>query len=103
MPLHPDVDLKAIARLTDDFSGADLQALMYNAHLEVVHSAISSHSNNSNSSDRESQQEDERIEYTIISEEENPKVMTRAEENAMQQRVRGCTRAPQKKSKSRDS
>ncbi|OSD00321.1 AAA-domain-containing protein [Trametes coccinea BRFM310] len=41
--LAPSVDLAALAEETDGFSGADLQALMYNAHLEVVHDTISSH------------------------------------------------------------
>ncbi|KAK4686120.1 peroxin-1, partial [Tremellales sp. Uapishka_1] len=35
------VDLPHLAHVTEGFSGADLQALVYNAHLEVVHASIS--------------------------------------------------------------
>ncbi|KDN44933.1 AAA-domain-containing protein [Tilletiaria anomala UBC 951] len=38
--LHPDVDLKEWAKRTEGFSGADLQALLYNAHLETIHESI---------------------------------------------------------------
>jgi len=38
----PSVDLEDISLETEGFSGADLQALVYNAHLEVVHSSIAS-------------------------------------------------------------
>ena len=36
-----DIDWSYLARETEGFSGADLQALVYNAHLEVVHSTLS--------------------------------------------------------------
>ncbi|ORY27869.1 P-loop containing nucleoside triphosphate hydrolase protein [Naematelia encephala] len=39
--LSPSVDLGAIATATEGFSGADLQAVIYNAHLAVVHASIS--------------------------------------------------------------
>ncbi|KAG0432227.1 hypothetical protein HPB47_021026, partial [Ixodes persulcatus] len=35
--LADDVDLASVARRTDHFSGADLQALLYTSQLEVVH------------------------------------------------------------------
>jgi SpoVK/Ycf46/Vps4 family AAA+-type ATPase len=38
--LAPAVDLEGIASDTAGYSGADLQAVMYNAHLEVVHASI---------------------------------------------------------------
>ena len=40
MPISADVDLESVAATTEGFSGADLQALLYNAHLEVVHESI---------------------------------------------------------------
>ncbi|KAG1750462.1 P-loop containing nucleoside triphosphate hydrolase protein [Suillus paluster] len=40
LTLAPSVDFDELARMTEGFSGADLQALVYNAHLEVVHAAI---------------------------------------------------------------
>ncbi len=39
--LAPDVDVDEFARVTDGYSGADLQALVYNAHLNAVHESIS--------------------------------------------------------------
>ncbi|CAD6586363.1 MAG: Peroxisome biosynthesis protein pex1 [Tremellales sp. Tagirdzhanova-0007] len=38
--LHPSVDLFDIAAESEGYSGADLQAVIYNAHLEVVHATI---------------------------------------------------------------
>ena len=38
--LAPNVDLQHAAEATEGFSGADLQALLYNAHLEGVHESI---------------------------------------------------------------
>ncbi|KAG2056526.1 AAA-domain-containing protein [Suillus hirtellus] len=40
LTLAPSVDFDRLASITEGFSGADLQALVYNAHLEVVHAAI---------------------------------------------------------------
>ncbi len=39
--LHPEVELEKWAERTEGFSGADLQALLYNAHLEAIHESIS--------------------------------------------------------------
>lgn len=38
--LSPAVDLQRWAQETDGMSGADLQALLYNAHLETIHASI---------------------------------------------------------------
>jgi peroxin-1 len=40
LTLASSVDFDKLASITEGFSGADLQALVYNAHLEVVHAAI---------------------------------------------------------------
>lgn len=39
--LSPDVDLNDYVAKTEGYSGADLQAVLYNAHLACVHSNIS--------------------------------------------------------------
>lgn len=36
----PSIDFEQLAHDTEGFSGADLQALVYNAHLDVVHSVL---------------------------------------------------------------
>ncbi|KAJ3330209.1 Peroxisome biosynthesis protein pex1 [Gonapodya sp. JEL0774] len=35
--LHPDVEFDTLAERSGGYSGADLQALLYNAHLEAIH------------------------------------------------------------------
>ncbi|XP_013886826.1 peroxisome biogenesis factor 1 [Austrofundulus limnaeus] len=39
LSLAPDVDLEQLAAATEQFTGADLKALLYNAQLEAVHSS----------------------------------------------------------------
>ncbi|KAK9487280.1 P-loop containing nucleoside triphosphate hydrolase protein [Lipomyces starkeyi] len=40
MELAEDIELEEIAHKTEGFSGADLQALMYNAHLAAIHEIV---------------------------------------------------------------
>jgi SpoVK/Ycf46/Vps4 family AAA+-type ATPase len=40
MGASPDIDVAPLAARTQGFSGADLQALMYNAQLHVAHDAL---------------------------------------------------------------
>ncbi|KYO26655.1 peroxisomal ATPase PEX1 isoform X1 [Alligator mississippiensis] len=42
LPLANDVDLQYLASKTEYFTGADLEALLYNAQLEAVHSSLGS-------------------------------------------------------------
>jgi peroxin-1 len=90
------VDLEAIAQSTDGFTGADLQALVYNANLEAVHEAIdqkSPDSTSGNSKDRSISDDDQKIEYITFSPEgSEKKVLSAAEEMAMQRKVRIQTR-----------
>ncbi|PON46956.1 Peroxisome biogenesis factor, partial [Parasponia andersonii] len=46
LPLASDVELDAIARMTEGFSGADLQALLSDAQLEAVHDLLGGESIN---------------------------------------------------------
>lgn len=86
VPMSASVDFDYIAQRTEGFSGADLQALIYNAHLEVVHSSMKT-SDLSGSSD--GQDEGERlIEYVAIGGPPRMGVKSKAEEAAMQRRVR---------------
>jgi peroxin-1 len=41
LDLSPEVDLFGLAHRTTNYTGADLQAMLYNAHLEAVHDVIS--------------------------------------------------------------
>lgn len=40
MALAADVDLEQLAAATEQFTGADLKALLYNAQLEAVHNSM---------------------------------------------------------------
>ncbi|XP_063777444.1 peroxisomal ATPase PEX1 isoform X2 [Pseudophryne corroboree] len=40
MLLDDDVDFRSIASVTENFTGADLKALLYNAQLEAIHSSL---------------------------------------------------------------
>lgn len=40
VPLAADVDLEQLAAATEQFTGADLKALLYNTQLEAVHNSM---------------------------------------------------------------
>lgn len=82
MTVSPTVDFDEIASRTEGFSGADLQALLYNAHLDVIHSSISETPTISSSS-----QNDTPIKYAIIGGSPGQTMLSKAEETALQRRV----------------
>lgn len=94
--MSPDVDFNHLADATEGFSGADLQALLYNAHLEVVHASVGEISasaaltsgRDGNSSSSEGRDDDIPIEYMSFGGPAQNKVKSRAEQMAMQRRVR---------------
>jgi peroxin-1 len=89
--LADDVDLEAIAKSTDGFTGADLQALVYNANLEAVHETIDRGSPGNTSvkgKTRDASDEDRKIQYVTFSPEgSEKKVLSAAEETAIQRQV----------------
>ncbi|KAL1723778.1 P-loop containing nucleoside triphosphate hydrolase protein [Schizophyllum commune] len=96
--LAPDVDLTVAAEATEGFSGADLQALLYNAHLEAVHESIA----RGPAVERSSAADDEAsVEYKIIGG-TGAGVASRAEQMALQRRlqqIRAKTRRPESASR----
>lgn len=46
--LAADVDLEQVAAATEQFTGADLKALLYNAQLEAVHNSLGSNAQHVN-------------------------------------------------------
>jgi peroxin-1 len=60
LDLSPDVDLADLAAKTTNMSGADLQALVYNAHLDVVHSTIRDKPSQLNGSSEKTSEEQKR-------------------------------------------
>jgi peroxin-1 len=90
VPVSSDVDFDRLADATEGFSGADLQALLYNAHLEVVHASvgeISVSGSTTGSSDKD-RIDDAPIEYTLFGGPAQRTVASRAEQMATQRRVR---------------
>jgi peroxin-1 len=93
--MSPDVDFDHLAGATEGFSGADLQALLYNAHLEVVHASVgealassaSSSVGDGSSSNNKDRVDDIPIEYTSFGGPAHNAVKSRAEQMAMQRRV----------------
>ncbi|TFK45586.1 AAA-domain-containing protein [Heliocybe sulcata] len=84
--ISPSVDWDQLARETDGFSGADLQALVYNAHLGVVHASIPSAVPLQNGTASDDAEID--VEYTTIGGTAQTKVMSKADEAAMMRRLR---------------
>ncbi len=66
IPLSEDVSLSEIANSTDYFTGADLQALLYNAQLKAIHQLIPS-TNISHSNTSEEIPQQEQNQYTTSS------------------------------------
>jgi peroxin-1 len=81
--VSPSIDWEKIAELTEGFSGADLQAIVYNAHLEVVHSSIAANPG----LERTTTSEGKPIEYVVLGGPEGKSIVSRAEESALQRRV----------------
>jgi len=82
--LGTSVDFEEIARLTDGYSGADLQALVYNAHLQVVHASIDTMPVTGRSAQLN---EESPIEYVTLGATGEQKNLSRAEESLMQKRL----------------
>jgi hypothetical protein len=75
-----------LADRAEGYSGADLQALLYNAHLEVVHESIASLP----PSDKPSTRDDETpIDFVVLGGKKNGKdnVMSKADQVSLQRRV----------------
>ncbi|KAF8170325.1 P-loop containing nucleoside triphosphate hydrolase protein [Mycena galopus ATCC 62051] len=83
--LSPSVDMDEIAAATEGYSGADLQALLYNAHLEVVHSSIAGTPLDDRPANRD---DDVPVQFTVIGGGAKTKVTSKADEMALQRRLR---------------
>lgn len=64
--LHPDVDLDKWATRTEGFSGADLQALLYNAHLEAIHESIAAVEEKDGEGKQDKDDSDGAVKFTTI-------------------------------------
>ncbi|KAG8864832.1 Peroxisome biosynthesis protein pex1 [Tulasnella sp. 330] len=80
------VDLSLIARDTEGYSGADLQAIVYNAHLEVVHQTITAREEKANH-DLVKRDEEESVDFTMFGGAAGRAVASKAEEAVLQRRL----------------
>ncbi|KAH8827941.1 P-loop containing nucleoside triphosphate hydrolase protein [Flagelloscypha sp. PMI_526] len=75
--MDPDISLAEIAKETEGFSGADLQSLIYNAQLQIIHNTLAS-------TDSVLERESDRLEPSLGLH----CVATKAENAALEQRLR---------------
>jgi peroxin-1 len=94
--LGDSVDLHELAAETADFSGADLQALLYNAHLDVVHEAIAAAETNGDSAHlrRRDEADEMPVNFLVIGGKADSAIRSHAEEVLLRKRVRACTSRP---------
>ncbi|KAH9048455.1 AAA-domain-containing protein [Lactarius hengduanensis] len=88
VPVSPGVDFDRLADATEGFSGADLQALLYNAHLEVVHASVGEVTPSAPTTESGDSKDDAPIEYTLFGGPAQKTVMSRAEQMAAERRLR---------------
>ncbi|GAA5856306.1 hypothetical protein JCM8547_000862 [Rhodosporidiobolus lusitaniae] len=93
--LSPSVDLSTLASQTAGYSGADLQAVIYNAHLDAIHAQLSA-SEEAEKEEGEGKEnrrrgggngEEGEVKYVAIGGEEGEKVLSRAEQASVNKRL----------------
>lgn len=84
--LKSSVNLEAYAEETAGYSGADLQAFVYNAHLDAIHETLTSAVDASGQVSSSTAQEE--VQYAVVGAIEDEKVLSRAERADMDKRVR---------------
>ncbi|KZV62931.1 AAA-domain-containing protein [Peniophora sp. CONT] len=85
VPVHNIVDFTWVADATEGFSGADLQALIYNAHLALVHADIGAHAS---LDDKAQDSGEQRVEFVRFGGRQGDSgLKSRAEELELQRRI----------------
>ncbi|KAG8905544.1 Peroxisome biosynthesis protein pex1 [Tulasnella sp. 403] len=87
VPTAESVDLRSLARDTEGYSGADLQAIIYNAHLEVVHETITLEEEQSLGNKARRELQGEGTTFTSFGGSPNQSVASRADESAVKRRL----------------
>ncbi|GAA5917117.1 hypothetical protein JCM5296_001201 [Sporobolomyces johnsonii] len=83
--LSPSVSLSHYAALTAGYSGADLQALIYNAHLDAIHAALNAAEGIED--EKNGKGAGEEVKYVSIGGKEDEKVLSRAEQASVNKRL----------------
>ncbi|KAG9019479.1 Peroxisome biosynthesis protein pex1 [Tulasnella sp. 427] len=92
------VDLRDLAQETEGYSGADLQAIIYNAHLEVVHEAVAADGHNEESTQANGVHS-QIIDFTAFGGSSGGTIAARAERAAMERRLQVMLSSGSRKSK----
>ncbi|KAJ1817719.1 Peroxisome biosynthesis protein pex1 [Coemansia sp. RSA 2599] len=99
--VDPAVDWATVAGRTDKFTGADLQALVYNAFLEAVHERVDQAKEKSDADDQHSEDDRRLAEFALIAE---CKPLTPVEHTQMAERLhRLVSEAADKKNNGREA
>ncbi|TNY17359.1 P-loop containing nucleoside triphosphate hydrolase protein [Rhodotorula diobovata] len=86
--LAPGVTLDAYAAQTAGYSGADLQALVYNAHLDAVHAGLNAVEAGAGAGEAGKEQDEDELKYVSLGGgEEGKKVLSRAEQASVNKRL----------------
>ena len=96
--VSPDIDWDALASASEGYSGADLQAVIYNAHLDVVHRTLEEKrvggdkkgkrkGKAKEGSEEEVQGSEKKSQYVIFGGDKDTAPRSKAEEDALQKRV----------------
>jgi peroxin-1 len=92
--LNDDVDLNWVADECEDFTGADLQAILYNAHLHAIHQNIDSKMEELSESESKSNgvQENVKVDFSIFNSDTTknsvvPLTMSKAERDSVERRL----------------
>ncbi|KAG8912248.1 Peroxisome biosynthesis protein pex1, partial [Tulasnella sp. 408] len=96
--ISDSVSLRALARETEGYSGADLQAIMYNAHLEVVHEAVAADTQKDEPTQANGVQ-NQVVDFTTFGGSSDGAVTARAERAAMERRLQVMLSSGNRKSK----
>ncbi|KAH8922700.1 AAA-domain-containing protein [Atractiella rhizophila] len=84
--LAEDVDLSIYASRTEGYSGADLQAFIYNAHLDTIQSSLAQ--SDEKGKGKEEEGEDDEVQFEVFGGSPNDsKVLTRQQKSQLAQRV----------------
>ncbi|BGP44588.1 Peroxisome biosynthesis protein pex1 [Rhodotorula kratochvilovae] len=85
--LSPSISLASYAAQTAGYSGADLQALVYNAHLDAVHAGLAADAAHAGEGEGKAQEEEE-VRYVALGGKEGEgKVLSRAEQASVNKRL----------------
>lgn len=86
--LSSDVNVQEYATLTEGYSGADLQALVYNAHLDAVHASITEAEALKPTVEQSNNADATQLQFSAFGGSDDEVVLSRADQAVRERRVR---------------